>query len=144
MPHHFAIVCSTYHSTYAEGLLAAATEALRGHTLTVVRVPGAFEIPLQVQRLARQKKFDAVLAFGVVWQGQTAHAHEILRAVTDSLMHIGLEHDTPILHEVLSIKTEAEAKARCLGKKLNRGTEAAVAALSLVALTHPSPKKNRH
>jgi 6,7-dimethyl-8-ribityllumazine synthase len=130
----FALVASTYNREYADGLLAAATAALRDHDLTTVRVPGAFEIPLQVQRLARCGRFTAVLALGVVWQGKTAHADEIVRGVTDALMRIMLETDVPVIHEVLCIKTAAEAKARCLGHKLNRGREAAEAALAVAQL----------
>ena len=133
-PLRLALVASTYNREYVDGLLDAATTALRGHHLTTVRVPGSFEIPLQVQRLARTRRFAAVLALGVVWQGKTAHADEIVRAVTDALMRIMLETDVPVIHEVLSIKTEAEAKARCLGTKLNRGREAAEAALALAHL----------
>lgn len=113
-------------------MVAAAERELVGHTINVFHVPGAFEIPLAVQRAARTKKYDAVLAFGLIWQGQTQHAQEILRACTDALMRIGLENDLPVLHEVLSVRTAAEAKARCLGTRMNRGTEAARAALALL------------
>jgi 6,7-dimethyl-8-ribityllumazine synthase len=128
----FALVVSEYNREYTDALLAAAQAALGHHPQKIVRVPGAFEIPLQVQRLARTKKYAAVLALGLIWQGRTSHAQEILRAVTDSLMRISLETDVPVLHEVLAIKTEAEARARCMGTKLNRGREAAEAALALV------------
>ena len=131
----FAIVASEYNREYTDALLAAAQSALGSHPQKVVRVPGAFEIPLQVQRLARTKKYAAVIALGLIWQGRTTHAQEINRAVTDALMRISLETDVPILHEVLAIKTEAEARARCMGTKLNRGREAAEAALALVAGT---------
>jgi 6,7-dimethyl-8-ribityllumazine synthase len=128
----FAIVASEYNREYTDALLAAAQAALGQHSQTVVRVPGAFEIPLQVQRLARSKKYTAVIALGLIWQGKTSHADEITRAVTDSLMRISLETDVPVLHEVIAIKTVAEARARCMGTKLNRGREAAEAALALV------------
>ena len=127
----FALVVSEYNREYTDGLLRSAQAALAGHELAVVRVPGAFEIPLQVQRLARTKKYGAVLALGVIWQGRTEHAHEILRAVTDALMRISLETDVPVLHHVLAVKTEAEARARCFPGKLNRGREAAEAALAV-------------
>jgi 6,7-dimethyl-8-ribityllumazine synthase len=130
----FALVASTFNREYVDGLLAAAQRDLRGHELTIVRVPGAFEIPLQVQRLARTKRYAAVIALGIVWQGKTAHAQEITRGVTDALMRIMLETDVPVIHQVLSIQTEAEAKARCFGTKLNRGSEAAAAALALAKL----------
>jgi 6,7-dimethyl-8-ribityllumazine synthase len=129
----FALVVSEYNRDYTDALLASARAALKGHDLKVVRVPGAYEIPLQVQRLARTKRYAAIIALGVIWQGGTLHAWEILRAVTDALMRISLETDVPVIHEVLAVSTEAEARARCMGVKLNRGREAAKAALALVA-----------
>ncbi len=130
----FAIVASTFNREYVDGLLASAQTVLHGHKVTVVRVPGAFEVPLQVQRLARTKRYAAVIALGVVWQGKTAHAQEISRGVTDALMRITLETNVPVIHQVLSIGTEAEARARCFGTKLNRGREAGEAALELAKL----------
>jgi 6,7-dimethyl-8-ribityllumazine synthase len=127
----FALVVSIFNREYTDALLASAQAALKGHELKIVRVPGAFEIPLQVQRLARAKSHHAIIALGVVWQGKTLHAQEILRAVTDGLMRISLDHDVPVIHEVLAVSTEAEARARCMGTKLNRGREAAQAALAL-------------
>ncbi len=133
--YRFGLVVSEYNRAYTDALLRAAEVALAGHDLTVLRVPGAFEIPLQVQRLARTKKYAAILALGVIWQGKTEHAREILRAVTDALMRISLETDVPVMHHVLAVKNDAEAKARCFGTKLNRGREAAEAALQLLART---------
>ena len=129
----FALVVSVFNREYTDALLASAQAALKGHELKIVRVPGAYEIPLQAQRLARTKRYGAVIALGVIWQGRTEHAREILRAVTDALMRISLETDVPVLHHVLAVKTQAEARARCMGGKLNRGREAALAALALVA-----------
>jgi len=130
---HFALVVSEFNRDYTDALLASAQASLKGHQLTVVRVPGAYEIPLQVQRLARTKRYGAVIALGVIWQGRTLHAREILRAVTDALMRISLETDVPVIHQVLAVTTEAEARARCMGTKLNRGREAAEVALALAA-----------
>jgi 6,7-dimethyl-8-ribityllumazine synthase len=127
----FALVVSLFNREYTDALLSAAQAALKGHEVAVVRVPGAYEIPLQVQRLARTKRFAAILALGLVWQGRTAHAQEILRAVTDALMRISLENDVPVIHQVLAVTNESEARARCMGVKLNRGLEGAQAALTL-------------
>jgi 6,7-dimethyl-8-ribityllumazine synthase len=127
----FGLVASLFNREYTDALLSSAQAALKGHELKIVRCPGAFEIPLQVQRLARTKKYDAVLAFGVVWQGKTLHAQEILRAATDALMRIALETDVPVIHQILAVSNEGEAKARCMGTKLNRGREGAQAALAL-------------
>jgi len=109
----FALVVSIFNREYTDALLASAQAAL------------------QVQRLARAKRHAAVIALGVIWQGKTLHAQEILRAVTDALMRISLETDVPVVHEVLAVSTEAEARARCMGTKFNRGREAAQAALAL-------------
>ena len=130
----FALVASVFNHEYTDALLASAQSALEGYEIKVIRVPGAYEIPLQVQRLARSKRYAVVIALGVIWQGKTLHAEEILRAVTDALMRISLETDVPVIHEVLAVKTEAEARARCMGTKLNRGREAAEAALAVAAL----------
>ncbi len=127
----FALVVSVFNREYTDALLASAKAALKGHELKIVRVPGAFEIPLQAQRLARAKRYDAVIALGLIWQGKTLHAQEILRAVTDALMRISLETDVPVIHEVVCVGNEAEARARCMGVKLNRGRDAAQAALAL-------------
>ncbi|WP_244229042.1 6,7-dimethyl-8-ribityllumazine synthase [Candidatus Methylacidiphilum fumarolicum] len=129
----FAIVVSSYHKEYTSRLVESALDILQGHKVDVFWVPGAFEIPLQAQRLARKKIYDCILCFGIVWQGKTAHAAEILRACTDALMRIGLENDLPIIHEVLSIRTQSQAKARTMGK-LNRGIEGAKTALEVLSL----------
>ncbi len=130
----FAVVVSEFNREYTDALLTSTQEVLKGKEITVIRVPGAYEIPLQVQRLARTKRYAAVIALGVVWQGKTLHAQEILRAVTDALMRIGLETDTAVVHQVLAVSSEAEARARCMGTRLNRGREAGEVALALAAL----------
>jgi 6,7-dimethyl-8-ribityllumazine synthase len=127
----FAIVASVFNREYTDALVHSAHRALKGHDVTVVRVPGAFEIPLQAQRLARTKRFAAIIALGVVWQGKTLHAREIVRVCSDALMRISLENDVPVIHQVLAVSNESEARARCMGVKLNRGIEGAQAALAL-------------
>ncbi|MCX6935422.1 MAG: 6,7-dimethyl-8-ribityllumazine synthase [Verrucomicrobia bacterium] len=125
----FTIVVADYHRKYADGMVSAARRVLRGHKVEEVRVPGTFEVPLAVKRALR-KKPDAVLALGLVWQGETGHAGLILRSVTEALMRMMIETDTPVLHHLVGVKTEAQARARCLGK-MNRGKEAALAALRM-------------
>ena len=131
----FAIVASRYNNAYVEALIDSATSELNevepGADVHLVRVPGSFEIPLAAKLVALQKKVDAILALGVVLRGETAHADLIARSVTTALMNLGLELRIPVIHEVLLLDNEEQAKARCLGKKLNRGTEAARAAVSI-------------
>ncbi|NDE85118.1 MAG: 6,7-dimethyl-8-ribityllumazine synthase [Verrucomicrobia bacterium] len=123
----FVVVVAEYHQKYADGMVQAARKALRRHRVEVVRVPGTFEVPLAVKR-ALKKKPDAVLALGLVWQGETAHADLILKSATEALMRMMLETEIPVLHHLVGVKTERQARERCLGK-LNRGKEAAEAAL---------------
>lgn len=133
MKHKIGIAASRYNAAYVDAMVATAQKVLESHHLLIRRVPGAFEIPLAVQRLLAKEKVDAVLAFGVIWKGQTDHADLIARAVTDALLDLSLRFDRPVLHEVLTVQTEAQARARCLGSKLNRGREAAEAVLGLLA-----------
>ena len=125
----FTIVVADYHRKYVDGMVQAARKVFQGHRVEEVRVPGTFEVPLAVKRALR-KKPDAVLALGLVWQGETPHAGLILKSATDALMRMMLQSDTPVLHHLVGVKSEAQARARCLGK-LNRGREAAQAALRM-------------
>lgn len=126
------IAASLFNKTYVDGLIDSALLHLKGHRIDIVRVPGSFELPLAAQRLLVRKDVGAVIAFGLIWQGQTAHADLIGRSVTDALMNLMLRHDKPVIHQVLMVKNEAQARARCFGKKLNRGTEAAEAVRQLL------------
>ncbi len=128
--YRYAAVVSTYHREYCDAMLLSAQRELREHGFDVVRVPGAFEIPIAVLRLAKTGCYDGILAFGVVWTGKTQHAGEILRACTDALMQITLDYNVPVFHEILSVSNEKDVRARTTGR-LNRGIEASRAALEL-------------
>jgi 6,7-dimethyl-8-ribityllumazine synthase len=131
-----AIVASEYNRSYVDGLVRFASEELAAIApqakLTNVRVPGSFEIPIAVQAVAKYHKPDAILAFGLIFDGETLHASLIATAVTQALLTISLKESVPVLHEVLVAKNEEQAKARCLSPELNRGTEAARAAIRIV------------
>jgi 6,7-dimethyl-8-ribityllumazine synthase len=132
----FAIVASEYNQSYVDGLVGFASAELKAVApraeLSVVRVPGSFEIPIAVQAVAKYQKPDAILAFGLIFDGETLHASLIATAVTQALLTISLKESVPVLHEVLVAKNEEQAKARCLAPDLNRGTEAARAAVRIV------------
>jgi len=100
--------------------------------INLYRVPGAFEIPVVVRELALQKKADAILAIAVILKGRTSHAENLSRSVTDALQRIAIEHGVPVINAVLSLENELQARERCLEDKINRGTEAARAAIEIV------------
>jgi 6,7-dimethyl-8-ribityllumazine synthase len=132
---HFPIVASQFNATYVQGLVDHATAELRtlipGATTTLLQVPGAFEIPLVVRELAMQKRGDAIIAIGVILKGQTDHADNLSRSVTDALQRIAISHGVPVINAVLSFDDEDQARERCLENGINRGTEAARAAVEI-------------
>ncbi|MCX6981296.1 MAG: 6,7-dimethyl-8-ribityllumazine synthase [Verrucomicrobia bacterium] len=132
----FAVVASIYNSEFVDGLVAAAREELAaiapGSAVEVHRVPGSFEIPLGVQFVAERRNVDAIFAFGLLWQGETSHADLIATSVTKALLDISLRMKLPVLHEVIVAQTEEQARERCLGTTINRGTEAARAAVRML------------
>jgi 6,7-dimethyl-8-ribityllumazine synthase len=134
----FSIVASLFNERYVQGLIDHASEELKSlspnATISLYRVPGAFEIPIVVRELALQKKVDAILALGVILQGKTSHAQNLARSVTDALQQIALERGIPVINAVLSLETEEQARERCLGSEINRGTEAARAAIGIASV----------
>ena len=109
-------------------------DLLRHADIALHHVPGAFEIPVVVRELALQDKVDAIIAMGVIIRGKTAHAEHIGRAVTDALQRLAIAHGIPIIHAVLSVDDEEQARERCLGSRINRGTEAARTAVEIAGV----------
>ncbi len=134
----FVLVASQFNAKYVRGLVTHCTDELRklspASSVTLHRVPGAFEIPLVVRERALQGNVDAIVALGVILQGETAHAQHLGQVVTQALQQISLEHGVPVIHAVLSLKNEEQARKRCLEDEINRGTEAARAAVEMANL----------
>jgi 6,7-dimethyl-8-ribityllumazine synthase len=130
---------------YVDGLVDHATEELRtlapDAAISTHRVPGAFEIPVVVRELASRESTDAVIACGVILKGETNHAQNLSRSVTDALQRIAVEQRVPVINAVLSFDNEAQARARCLENKINRGTEAARAAVEIANVLAPLRNK---
>jgi 6,7-dimethyl-8-ribityllumazine synthase len=132
----FVIVASQFNPQYVQGLVDHAIHELRALSpsavVTLHQVPGAFEIPIVVRELAAKKSADAILALAVILQGETNHAQNLSHSVTDALQQIAVHHGVPVINVVLSLANEAQAQERCLGEQINRGTEAARAAVQIV------------
>ncbi len=125
----FAIVVSDFNPEITSRLLEGATAVLK--EAKVVHVPGTFEIPLAAKKLAASGKYDAIVALGCVIRGETVHFDVICKTTAASLQQISLETGVPITSGILMTENEAQAVARA-GGEINRGKEAAQAALEIV------------
>ena len=135
------IVASEYNEQYTQALVdncsAELETVLPSVQLEIIRVPGAFEIPVTIQAVlsrSPEKRPDTVVALGVILRGSTDHADLIGSAVTQALMRLSLKFTIPIIHEILLLKDEKQAFARCIASQINRGREAARTAASMAEL----------
>jgi 6,7-dimethyl-8-ribityllumazine synthase len=134
----FAIVASKYNARYVDAMLNAATAILKkakASEIQIVRVPGAFEVPIVAAKLANASPSpSAIICLGVILRGATSHAQSISDVVSYALGTIALQTQVPVIHEVLLLENEQQAKERCLSKTHNRGAEAALTAIEMSAL----------
>ena len=136
---HFALLVSRFNGFVVESLLKGAVDALKRHgaeedDLHIVRVPGAFEMPLIAQRLAASKKYDAIIALGVVIRGGTPHFEYVAGACTKGLASVALKYDIPVAFGVLTVDTIEQAIERAGTKAGNKGVEAALSAIEMIDL----------
>jgi 6,7-dimethyl-8-ribityllumazine synthase len=137
--YRFAIVVSRFNDEITEGLLRGARAALdaaqvKGDDITLVRVPGAFEIPVTARRLAETGRFDAIICLGCVIKGDTMHFEYIASAVSQGIMDVGTATGVPVAFGVLTTLTDEQAVARAADGPENKGREAALAAVEMATL----------
>ncbi len=133
----FAIVVSRFNSFIGDRLLAGALDALdkngaQPEDITVVYVPGSFEIPLVAKKLALSKKYDAVICLGALLRGETPHFDYISSTVTRGIGSASLESGIPVIYGVLTCNTVEQAIERAGLKSGNKGFDAAMAAVEMV------------
>lgn len=137
--YNLAIIVSRFNDFITEHLLAGALDALKRHgvedeQLTVVRVPGAFEIPQIAGRLAKTGKYNAVICLGAVIRGDTPHFDYVAAEVSKGIASVSLETGVPVIFGVLTTDNIEQAIERAGTKGGNKGWEAAVTALEMVDL----------
>jgi 6,7-dimethyl-8-ribityllumazine synthase len=132
-----AVIRARFHAEVADGLLSGALAALRDmgaadDGVSVVDVPGAFELPLAARAGAESGRFDAVVALGAVIRGETDHYEHIAREAAAGLAAVARETGVPVGFGVLTVDDEAQARARSADGPGNKGAEAARAAVAMV------------
>ncbi len=133
----FAIVISRFNSFISDRLLSGAIDALERHgaasdDISVVWVPGSFEIPSIARKLALSQKYDAVICLGALLRGETPHFDHLSSTVTKELGEIGLEAKIPVINGVLTCNTMEQAVDRAGLKTGNKGFDASMAAIELI------------
>ena len=135
----FALVVSRFNDFITEKLLSGALDALiRSGTadedIEVVKVPGAFEIPLLAKKMAKTKRFDAVICLGAVIRGSTPHFDYISAEVSKGVAAVSMESEIPVIFGVLTVDTIEQAIERAGTKAGNKGWSAAIAAVEMANL----------
>lgn len=135
-----AVVVARFNHFINDSLVEGAVDALKrvgevkDENITLVKVPGAYELPLAVRRLAETKKFDAIVALGTVIRGGTAHFEYVAGEASSGLGNVSLNSDIPVAFGVLTTENIEQAIERAGTKAGNKGAEAAMVALEMVNL----------
>ncbi|CTP83180.1 6,7-dimethyl-8-ribityllumazine synthase [Xanthomonas translucens pv. arrhenatheri] len=140
----FAIIASRWNARITDVLVAGARESLSGNGIAdeavdVIRVPGAWELPLAAARLAAAGKHAAIIALGCVIRGDTRHYEHVADGCAEGLLRVSLDFRIPVLNGVLAVEQVEDAEARAGGSHGNKGEEAALTALEMVNLLELLP-----
>jgi 6,7-dimethyl-8-ribityllumazine synthase len=133
----FCLVVARFNSFVVESLLDGAVDTLKRHgaeesELTIVRVPGAFEMPLVLEKIAAKGGYDAIVALGAVIRGGTPHFDYVAGECVKGMAQVSLKHGVPIAFGVLTVDTIEQAIERAGTKAGNKGAEAAMSAIEMV------------
>ncbi|MEN9959084.1 MAG: hypothetical protein RLZZ474_1328 [Bacteroidota bacterium] len=135
----FAIVVAEWNTEVTGALYTGAYDTLLKHGvqeshIMSVQVPGSFELSLGAQKMAEKSEIDAVICLGCVIQGETRHFDFICQAVADGITNVSLKYNKPVIFGVLTPNTQAQAMDRAGGKHGNKGDEAAITAIKMLAI----------
>jgi len=135
----FCIVSSRFNSFIVEQLENGAIDALVRHgadknTITLIKAPGAFELPTVVQRVAASNQYDAIIVLGAVIRGGTPHFEYVAGECVKGIAHVSLQYDIPVSFGVLTVDSIEQAIERAGTKAGNKGAEAALSAIEMVSL----------
>ncbi|MCG7876734.1 MAG: 6,7-dimethyl-8-ribityllumazine synthase [Candidatus Thiodiazotropha endolucinida] len=135
----FCLVVARFNSFIVESLLDGAVDTLKRHgasedDITLVRVPGAFEMPLALEKLAAKGEYDAIIALGAVIRGGTPHFDYVAGECVKGMAQVTLKHGVPIAFGVLTVDTIEQAIERAGTKAGNKGAEATLSAIEMVNL----------
>ena len=137
----FAIIASRWNPRITDTLVAGARRTFAEHgvaddAIDVVRVPGAWELPIAAARVASAGRHTAIVALGCVVRGDTRHYEQVADGCCDGLMRVALDHGIPVANGVLAVEMHEDAQARAGGSHGNKGEEAALVALEMTHLLH--------
>lgn len=132
----FGMVVARFNDELTNALATSAYQCLvkygaKPETIDLVRVPGAYEIPVVAEKMAASGRYDALIVLGVVVEGETQHAQMIIDTTGQSVLDIACRHRVPVINEIVGVRTWAQAEARCLGGENTRGWYAAEAAIEI-------------
>lgn len=135
----FAIIFSRFNEFVGEGLLKAASDCLLKHgvnenSIEIIKVPGAFEIPVTADRLASKKKYDAIICLGVIIRGATPHFDYVASATSNGISQVSQKFSLPVIFGVLTTDTIEQAIERAGTKAGNKGWDSALTALEMADL----------
>lgn len=135
----FLIVVARFNEFIVNGLLEGALDTLRRHgvpesNITVIKVPGAFELPLTVKKIARQGQYDAIIALGAVIRGATPHFDYVAGQCASGIASVSLDEDVPVIFGVLTTDSIEQAIERSGSKAGNKGSDCAMTAMEMVSL----------